>query len=68
MLNQFKKSSIFKYKIFLLIALISTLQTQEINKNKYSLVLAPNIYNQWWSTYNQGGLKPSKVKFAYQGN
>ena len=68
MLNQFKKSSIFKYKTLLLISLISIIQAQEISKNKYSLVLAPNTSNQWWSTYNQEGVKPSEFKFTYQGN
>ena len=66
MLNQFKKSSIFKYKTLLLISLISIIQAQEISKNKYSLVLAPNTSNQWWSTYNQEGVKPSEFKFTYQ--
>ena len=68
MLNQFKKSNIFKYKIFLLISLISIIQAQEISKNQYSLVLATNTSNLWWSTYNQGGLKASEFKFTYQGN
>ena len=69
MLNQFKKSNIFKYKTLLLISLISIIQAQEISKNKYSLVLAPNASNQWWSTYNQEGVKPSdhvqvEIKYA----
>tara|TARA_B100001173_G_scaffold20819_1_gene16624 strand:+ start:1627 stop:2871 length:1245 start_codon:yes stop_codon:yes gene_type:complete len=67
MLSQFKKNSISKYKILLLITFITTLYSQEIN-NKYSLVLSPEISNQWWSKYNNYGQNPSEIYFNYNTN
>jgi len=67
MLSQFKKSSISKYKILLLITFITTLYSQEIN-NKYSLILSPDISNQWWSKYNNYGQNPSEIYFNYNTN
>jgi len=67
MLSQFKKNSTSKYQILLLITFITTLYSQEIN-NKYSLVLSPNISNQWWSKYNNYGLNPSEIYFNYDAS
>ena len=66
MLNQFKKNSLSKYQILLLITLITTLYSQEINNSEYSLVLAPDISNQWWSKYNNYGQELSEVYFNYK--
>ena len=39
--------------------------SQEFN-NQYSLVLTPNISNQWWSQYNNYGQEPSEIYFNYE--
>ena len=65
MLSQFKNNNISKYHILLLIMLFTKLHSQEFN-NQYSLVLTPNISNQWWSQYNNYGLEPSEIYFNYE--
>jgi hypothetical protein len=64
MLNLYKKNSIFKNHIFLLIILSLKLHSQEIN-NQYSLELNPDLSNQWWSQYNHYGQEQSEAYFHY---
>ena len=66
MLSQFKKNSLSKYRILLLITLVTTLYSQENNGNEYSLVLTPDVSNQWWSQYNNYGQDPSEIYFNYK--
>jgi len=67
MLNQFKKSNIKKYHILVLTILSTGLYTQDI-ESQYSIELNSNLSNQWWSVYNNYGLKNSKVKLTYDGD
>jgi hypothetical protein len=66
MLSQWKKINIPKYRILLLITLVTTLYSQDINNNKFGLVLTPDISNQWWSQYNNYGQDPSEIYFNYK--
>ncbi len=65
MLSRFKKSSILKHHIFLLIILSVKLHSQETN-NHYSLELNSDLSNQWWSQYNNYGKEPSEIYFNYK--
>ena len=65
MLIQWKKNNTPKYQILLLITLVTTLYSQDIN-NEFSLVLTPDISNQWWSQYNNYGQEPSEIHFNYK--
>jgi len=65
MLIQWKKNNTPKYRILLLITLVTTLYSQDIN-NEFSLVLTPDISNQWWSQYNNYGQEPSEIHFNYK--
>jgi hypothetical protein len=66
MLSQWKKINIPKYRILLLITLVTTLYSQDINNNKFGLVLTPDISSQWWSQYNNYGQDPSEIYFNYK--
>jgi len=68
MLSQFKKNSILQYKFILLITLLSKLYSQEINNNEYSLVLTPDLSDQWWSQYNNYGKEQSEIYFNYENS
>lgn len=64
MLSLFKKSSICKNYIFLLIIFSFKLYSQDIN-NHYNIELTSNLSNQWWSQYNNYGKERSKIYFNY---
>ena len=67
MFNQFKKNNIKQYLILALTILHANLFSQDFHNN-YNIQLNSNLSDQWWSTYNSYGIKPSKVRFAYQFN
>tara|TARA_X000001036_G_scaffold401858_1_gene407246 strand:+ start:425 stop:1672 length:1248 start_codon:yes stop_codon:yes gene_type:complete len=68
MLCQFKKNSVFKRQIILLIILVSALHSQDIRQNEYSIFFTPNISNQWWTQYNNYGQVPSEIYFNYNNS